>query len=97
MFDADIFSAFSSISTQDVKDTKPAPDVLYYIMEQTNLTAQELLSLAILSTMPFVRKLPVLILHGQNGELSVKKNYPIRIVYTILRMFITSYGNINTS
>ena len=44
MFDADIFSAFSSIGTQDVvKHTKPAPDVLYYIMEQTNLTAQELL------------------------------------------------------
>lgn len=39
-----IFSAFSSIGTQDVvKHTKPAPDVLYYIMEQTNLTAQELL------------------------------------------------------
>ena len=33
MFDADIFSAFSSSGTQDVvKHTKPAPDVLYYII-----------------------------------------------------------------
>ena len=41
MFDADIFSAFSSIGTQDVvKHTKPAPDVLYYIMEQTKQTTK---------------------------------------------------------